>query len=231
METPMRLLPLLAYLLLATFFASPGFGSGDDSTPVTPDTEVTDTQCRELNRVWRAKYHSDFHVAWRLEPFECPSAMSKLARALQVLEQNRDRFGFYEWSREHVAAVTYDRQCTSVAQMESNGTMNLCPGFFRYDDFGRASTFVHEAAHNRTGDPKHATCSRGENRGVENGCDEQFYEGFRGGAYSFEILYYDRELRQTTNNVDRGLLRALNNYTLNNRFNQITPAQIRRWER
>lgn len=192
--------------------------------------------CSELNELWKNKFARDFHIQWKIQPFECDpkNANYKLASALEELYLMDPKSSFYETLKNATNKTRFGKDCESetAAWMTSEGDLTLCSGFFsRIEETERRGALLfHEAAHARATDPHHETCLRGDMDGVLGACDAKFTENYTGSGYNWEALYEHYASEHAPNDLNRWLHVARLKYLLANRFNEISSAQLSRWE-
>jgi hypothetical protein len=210
---------------LAVAIAAMAFGFG-----AYADTPA----CPELNTLWADRYHADFKVDGKAEPFACPSHTSKTALAFFDLYAADTGRGFYYTAKRAISKLKFGGRCEDhvLARTTPDGFILLCDRVFEADREKRASTLFHESAHTRKDDPGHVKCDHGVDSG-RTGCDDSLTGNYStGSGYNWEAMYlrFVRENSQL-NDLTRWAAKEHLKHLLANRFNKISAKQIKEWSR
>lgn len=188
--------------------------------------------CGTLNSLWKSKFHSDFDVTWENKTFRCPSATSKVAKAIYDVYAPRTDFNYYNFAKGRVKEMRFSQSCNKgvVATMYPSGKMTICPAFFSDSESSRAGTIVHESVHASYRDPGHVVCTRGYYKG-RKACDTRLTPRFDGSSgYNGEFRYFTELLGGANyNDLRKDLVRYSVKQMVLNRFNHVDSNEVRRW--
>lgn len=125
-------------------------------------------------------------------------------------------FAIQESCEDHVVAY--------VMSFFNTGEVNLCPPFFKENVTSQASTLMHEVRH--FDGFRHITCSRGEDKGSEGGCDKDIHDR---GSYAITVQTLVSMARTSSiPKEQRPQVEAEAVYMAFNRFNILPELKVTR---
>jgi hypothetical protein len=201
---------------------------------------AADDDCSKLQDSWNRSFRDTYHVAWEAKEFTCENSLGKLALTLNDLESltftptsSGYRPDFSSIVTRNLRSLKYDLSCTVYLATgdRATGTITLCPAFFEDSREDRASTLVHEARHLERGDPGHVTCAGGAHSGDVKACDQDFHDGtYAGSGFNSDVFFINWVMKASPqNSLSQSVLQSRLNAFFPDRFNHVTPEQLKKW--
>ncbi|NKB53488.1 MAG: hypothetical protein GKR97_14920 [Rhizobiaceae bacterium] len=202
--------------------------------PVRFDLSVSNSQCQQLNKLWRDKYQTEFEYskAWNRAEFECPSIVSGLVGALNFLENldiqqsaKPEQGGdFYRRLKRQSPLLDHDLLFSHAGNTVFETRQITLNNIVLADNnpVQIAGILMHEMRHLEEGINTHVPCQREP----EKSCDAVLLDGpEQGGAYNFNI-YFLHLVRHYSNasELHRKLARREMQTIFDVRFNQMSEA-------
>jgi hypothetical protein len=199
--------------------------------------------CAELNRLWRDYYYLDFGITWSLgREFKCPSESSQIAEAFYHLHnpvfKKRDFLStpnFYGFARDRIDQTVFVEVYDGSDAAIKDGRLEIYLGFFdKTTRERRSAIIVHETSHFLPSDPGHEDCVRNKVPATEpSQCDARFFSAHpKGSGYNFEVNYLAWVRNGASyHELRKWVIQAEINALVPDRFNEITPEEIKEWRR
>lgn len=201
--------------------------------------EITQFQCIELNSEWQNDFIHAIQMSGDLDviSFECPSAISGLARGLHFLKSSNlsvsDNDVVYDfWAELHsLQPVIGDRPGSGLAGLASYGKKRIDINsklLLKGNAVEVAGVLVHELRHLQQGFNSHVPCLNAQ----QLRCDHRLLVNpLEGGAYNYNVLFYDQILRSTVvKNQDKRSAATLLQNVLDKRFNAVKPELLEKYQ-
>ena len=203
-------------------------------SPLANAALYDDPSCDFLSKKWSETWSVSFHIpdADRILDENCDEKQASLAFGVDVLEH---------YLPELYARVLTAKQIVlagpspdeSVADTEAEtGLISIYDSLLQEDREYIAAQLAHESAHLRKDDIDHVKCERGDLRGVEAACANEFTGTLTGDAYNFTYYSLKRlyEASETDPALNRKAIRSQIKDVLKNNFNQVPEEVLAEWQ-